>query len=206
MHVLPVQGNVYMLVADGVNLTASVGGEGVLLVNTGAAAMSEKVLAALGQLANATVTPPMANACAGVNCPGTWGWSSPYINAVISSPGSPKPLRFIMNTSADADHVGGNEKIVGSRLLPARRRRSAPPSTARRAEGVDRRARERAEPHERAGRQAGGHARSGVADRHLLRRVLQAAGLLQRRGGDRATTRRPPTPTATASSSSAAPR
>ena len=34
---LPVQGNVYMLVADGINVTASVGPDGVLLVNTGAA-------------------------------------------------------------------------------------------------------------------------------------------------------------------------
>ena len=118
VHVLPVQGNVFMLVADGVNITASVGGEGVLLVNTGAAAMSEKVLAALGQLANATVTPPSANACFGVNCPNTWGWSSPYINSVTSSPGSPKPLRFIMNTSADAEHVGGNEKLAAAGFFP----------------------------------------------------------------------------------------
>src|SRR5688572_9631676 len=118
VHVLPVQGNVFMLVADGVNLTASVGGEGVLLVNTGAAAMSDKVLAALGQLANATVAPPSANSCVGVNCPGMWGWSSPYINSVTSSPGSPKPLRFIMNTSADADHVGGNEKVSAAGFFP----------------------------------------------------------------------------------------
>ena len=45
VHVLPVQGNVYMLVADGTNITASVGPEGIALVNTGAAAMSDKILA-----------------------------------------------------------------------------------------------------------------------------------------------------------------
>jgi len=118
VHVLPVQGNVFMLVADGVNITASVGAEGVLLVNTGAATMSDKVLAALGQLANATVTPPAANGCVGVNCPGTWGWSSPYINIVTSSPGSPKPLRYIVNTSADAEHIGGNEKIAAAGFFP----------------------------------------------------------------------------------------
>ena len=140
VHVLPVR-NVFMLVADGVNITASVGGEGVLLVNTGAAAMSDKVLAALGQLANATVTPPMANSCFGVNCPNTWGWSSPYINAVTASPGSPKPLRFIMNTSANAEHVGGNEKLAAAGFFPrtaafgtavtssGRRRRSSPTRT-----------------------------------------------------------------------------
>jgi glyoxylase-like metal-dependent hydrolase (beta-lactamase superfamily II) len=118
VHVLPVQGNVFMLVADGVNVTASVGPEGVLLVNTGAAAMSDKLLAALGQLSNATVTPPSANGCFGVHCPGTWGWSSPYINAITASPGSPKPLRFIMNTSADPEHVGGNERVSASGFFP----------------------------------------------------------------------------------------
>ena len=51
VHVLPVQGNVYMLVADGTNITASVGTDGIALVNTGSAQMSDKVLAALDQLA-----------------------------------------------------------------------------------------------------------------------------------------------------------
>ena len=60
MHVLPVQGNIYMLVADGTNITASIGADGVLLVNTGSAQMSDKVLAAVNQLANSAVTPPDA--------------------------------------------------------------------------------------------------------------------------------------------------
>jgi len=114
VHVLPVQGNIFMLIADGVNLTASIGGEGTLLVDTGAATMSDKVLAALTQLAASATTPSMRNNCAGVNCPGTWGWSSPYINNVISSPLPVKPLRFIINTSAASEHVGGNEKIAAA--------------------------------------------------------------------------------------------
>ena len=32
-----------------------------------------------------------------------------------------KPLRYIINTSAAPEHVGGNEKIADSGLLPARR-------------------------------------------------------------------------------------
>ena len=40
VHVLPVQGSIYMLVADGTNITASIGPQGVLLVNTGAAQMT----------------------------------------------------------------------------------------------------------------------------------------------------------------------
>jgi len=116
VHVLPVQGNVYMLVADGTNITVSVGPEGVALVNTGAAHMSEKILTAVGELAKAVVASPATNQCFGATCPGVWSWSSPYINTVISSPAPPRSIRSIINTSAAADHVGGNEKLasVGS--------------------------------------------------------------------------------------------
>lgn len=43
IHVLPVQGNIYMLVGDGANITAQVGSDGVLLVDAGTAAMSDKL-------------------------------------------------------------------------------------------------------------------------------------------------------------------
>ena len=115
---LPVQGNIYMLVADGTNITASVGADGVMLVNTGSAQMTDKVLAAVNQLANSVVTPPAPNTCFGANCPGAWGWASPYMNAVISSPAPPRPLRYIVNTSAAAEHVGGNEKIAATGFFP----------------------------------------------------------------------------------------
>jgi cyclase len=118
VHVLPLQGNIYLLVADGTNITASVGPEGVLLVNTGPTTMSDKILAAVNQLANATVTPPAPNTCFGANCPGAWGWSSPYMNAVISSPSSPKPIRYIINTSVAPEHVGGNAKIATTGFFP----------------------------------------------------------------------------------------
>jgi glyoxylase-like metal-dependent hydrolase (beta-lactamase superfamily II) len=118
VHALPAQGNLYMLVADGVNLAVSVGSQGILLVNTGAAQMTEKVVAAIRQLASNVVTPPAANSCAGANCPGAWGWASPYFNAVISSPPPPRPLRYIINTSAAPEHVAGNEKIATSGYFP----------------------------------------------------------------------------------------
>ena len=62
VHVLPVQGNVYMLVADGSNATVSVGPDGVLLVDTGSARMTDKVQAAVKQLV-ATVMGPAPNNC-----------------------------------------------------------------------------------------------------------------------------------------------
>ena len=114
VHVLPVQGNVYMLVADGTNITASVGPDGVALVNAGSAQMSDKVLTAINQLVKAAVAPAAPNTCFGANCPGAWGWSSPYMNAIISSPAPTRPIRYIINTSAAPDHTGGNEKLVAA--------------------------------------------------------------------------------------------
>ncbi len=47
IHVVPVQGNVYMLVGAGGNMTMQVGKDGVLLVDTMYAGLSDKVLAAI---------------------------------------------------------------------------------------------------------------------------------------------------------------
>ena len=60
----------------------------------------------------------MPNNCLGVNCPGTVGWSSPFINKTISSPAPAKPLRYIINTSAAPEHIGGNQKIASSGFFP----------------------------------------------------------------------------------------
>jgi len=76
VHVLPVQGNVYMLVgAGGANIAMQAGDEGVLLVDASSEALTEKVLAAIRTV-------------------------------------SKKPIRYIVNTLADADHVGGNAAIA----------------------------------------------------------------------------------------------
>src|SRR5688572_18564562 len=50
VQVLPVQGNVYMLVGAGGNITLQVGDEGVLLVDTQFAELSDKILAAIRKL------------------------------------------------------------------------------------------------------------------------------------------------------------
>jgi glyoxylase-like metal-dependent hydrolase (beta-lactamase superfamily II) len=123
VQIFPVQGNIYMLVGAGANITVSVGFDGTLLVDTGSAQMTDKVLAAVKQLA-AVVTgstyPP--SPCVGLRCPGgagsgafnQWGWTSPAINAIVSSPRPVKPIRYIINSSIDPDHTGGNPKIAKS--------------------------------------------------------------------------------------------
>jgi glyoxylase-like metal-dependent hydrolase (beta-lactamase superfamily II) len=90
----------------------------VLLVNTGTTQMTEKLQAAVNQLATAVAAATTPNNCAGTNCPGTVGWSSPFFNTVINSPTPPKPLRYIINTSDAAEHIGGNEKFATSGFFP----------------------------------------------------------------------------------------
>ena len=52
VHVLHVQGNVYMLVGAGGNITVQIGDDGVLLVDTSYEQMSQKVVAAIRTLSN----------------------------------------------------------------------------------------------------------------------------------------------------------
>ncbi|PWU07001.1 MAG: hypothetical protein C5B51_11070 [Terriglobia bacterium] len=77
IRVLPVQENVYLLAGAGGNIAAQVGPDGVLLVDTGASNMTDKVLAAVRKL-------------------------------------SDKPIRFILNTHAHPDHMGGNERLAAA--------------------------------------------------------------------------------------------
>jgi hypothetical protein len=80
VHVLPVQGNIYMLVADGTNITASVGRDGIAVVNTGSRRCPTRCSRRSTKLAK-TRSAPRPNTCFGANCPGVAGWSSPYFNA-----------------------------------------------------------------------------------------------------------------------------
>ena len=47
IQILPVQGNVHVLIGAGANITVQAGNDGVLMVDTGVAAMSAKVIAAM---------------------------------------------------------------------------------------------------------------------------------------------------------------
>src|SRR6185295_6587897 len=55
VHVLPAQGNVYMLVGAGSNITVQVGSDGVLVVDAEFAPLSEKVLAAIRTLSKGPI-------------------------------------------------------------------------------------------------------------------------------------------------------
>ena len=68
------QGNVHLVAGSGANITVQVDPDGLLVVDTSVAAMSEKVLAAIKTI-------------------------------------SDKPIRHIINTSADEHHTGGNESL-----------------------------------------------------------------------------------------------
>ncbi len=114
IHVLPVQGNIYMVMANGRNFTVSMGADGVMLVNTGPANMTDRIKETIAELVNGLSRPSTLN-CFGMNCPGTpSGWTSPYTNAVISSPAPPRPLRYILNTSAAPHNVGGNAALAAT--------------------------------------------------------------------------------------------
>jgi glyoxylase-like metal-dependent hydrolase (beta-lactamase superfamily II) len=113
VHVLPVQGNVYMLIVDGTNVTASVGADGIMLVNTGPAHMVDELRDAIALLARDVAARGRTNDCFGAHCPSTpFGWSSAFMNTVISSPAPPLPIRYIINTGAHEDLIGGNAELA----------------------------------------------------------------------------------------------
>jgi cyclase len=55
VHVLPVQGNIYMIVGAGGNITVQTGKDGVLVVDTGLAANADKVLAAIKSISTGPI-------------------------------------------------------------------------------------------------------------------------------------------------------
>ena len=75
LHVLPVQGNVYMLVGPGGNVTIQTGKDGVLLVDTMVESLAPRIAAEVKKLSNL-------------------------------------PIRYIIDTSIDPDHLGGNAALA----------------------------------------------------------------------------------------------
>jgi cyclase len=92
IDIVPVRGPIYMLAGAGGNITVSVGKDGVFVVDSGNAAMSDKVLAAIRQLDQQLSTD-----------------GKPKLH---SAP--PKPIRYIVNTGIRPDHTGGNAKLAAA--------------------------------------------------------------------------------------------
>jgi glyoxylase-like metal-dependent hydrolase (beta-lactamase superfamily II) len=107
VEALHVAGNVYMLAGAGGNIAASVGGDGAILVDTGAAPASDKVLAAIRQVAQTTSKPAERPDSA-----------SPFAGTWLATHVFPEPvIRLIINTNDNLDHVGGNANIRKSPMF-----------------------------------------------------------------------------------------
>jgi glyoxylase-like metal-dependent hydrolase (beta-lactamase superfamily II) len=114
LRVLPVRGNVFMIAGGGGNITASIGRDGTMLVDTGAPSMSDTVLQTIRDLERrvmASGVPPRS--CVGVTTGCTWWSSSNFLSATVAPP-APRPIAAIVNTSAGADHIGGNAALAAA--------------------------------------------------------------------------------------------
>jgi glyoxylase-like metal-dependent hydrolase (beta-lactamase superfamily II) len=124
LRVLPVRGNVFLLSGGGSNIVASVGRDGVLLVDSGSEAKSSQVLAAIEDLSRrVTAFGVPQRSCVGLAQGCSW-WQGSTFLSTTSAPPAPRPIAGIINTSFDPDHMGGNAAIAaaslkfGARLAP----------------------------------------------------------------------------------------
>jgi cyclase len=105
VEIIPIRGNIYMLAGAGSNITISAGADGVLLVDTGSAEVSEKTLAEVQRLSRELTTfgqPVKRNEGGGGS------------GTVLTSHLPPKPIRYIINTSSLPEHTGGNVTLAAA--------------------------------------------------------------------------------------------
>jgi cyclase len=75
LDVVKIRDNVYMIAGAGANITVQFGANGAVVVDAGALANADAVVAAIKRI-------------------------------------TPQPIRYVIDTSADSDHVGANEKVA----------------------------------------------------------------------------------------------
>src|SRR5436190_1433754 len=107
IQVYHLRGPIYILSGAGCNVTASIGPDGALLVDTGTSQNAEKLLAAVRQLQTQLAT-------SGVAPIGFGAESISSLERMRTPPGPPEPIRFILNTTVDRDHTGGNARIAAA--------------------------------------------------------------------------------------------
>jgi glyoxylase-like metal-dependent hydrolase (beta-lactamase superfamily II) len=107
VHWWPVRKNIWMLVGAGANIAASVGPDGVFLVNAGDARSSQKVLTAIQEL-QAQLS---AFGFLDVRAPEKGGAETRSRFPVNSHP-PPKPIRYIVDTNVLPSSSGGNEALA----------------------------------------------------------------------------------------------
>jgi glyoxylase-like metal-dependent hydrolase (beta-lactamase superfamily II) len=105
---LHVAGNVFMIAGAGGNIAVSIGGDGVIMVDSGAAAASDRVLEAIRRASQVLRPPARPESASPFNS--TW--------QVTHAFAEPK-IRMIINTTDSADHVTGNARIRMSSMFGA---------------------------------------------------------------------------------------
>jgi glyoxylase-like metal-dependent hydrolase (beta-lactamase superfamily II) len=107
LEAIPVRGHIFLIGGAGSNVTVSAGPDGVFLVDSGSAANADRVIAAIKALqARLQMAAPAAPRSGAETTVATN--LEPFYRTLTP----PKPIRYIANTSALADHTGGNDKIA----------------------------------------------------------------------------------------------